>query len=510
VVLSSSSHIDGVGTAQTPRVEVEFFGYSDLISLGTVDASGRPGIPNQVATSAGTIYLSADNYVFTSGVVRANGGSGSEVPGVTTYGGRIDVGGVNGTFNEATIESKGGDILAPAEGTAGNGGTIRVYASSAQGALRNRGAIAASGGRSNAPNCATACEGGQGGTIYLEAIHAGVSNDASLTALGGSGTTLGGGGGRITVGIAVYSGVTGVFGSVLVSGSVDVSGGTGGLAGGGGTFIVQVQEGADHGAEAILLGYSSIEANGGAGVGQGGFGGTGGELEFYQRSGNFGGTRTSAGAVMNTVELRARGGAGDALAGGNGGSVSLYTQTDYEWPAATWEILDTSGPISVNGGLGSTGGNGGSVYVQGRIAVSSSGSIEAKGGAGTTAAGGMGGSVGVFSLAGRVTASASIDASAGLAGGGPVQNPGVGGNITLSGVPVVNSGTLTAKGGAADIATGTGGAGGYVLLTSVGGPTQNTVAAPAGIVVSGGTGQTPGAAGAVSIDGFLVTSQWTH
>lgn len=507
VVLSSTSRIDALGTAQTPTIDVELVANAGFVlALGSIDTSGIAGGVNQVASNGGSIRISGDK-VFTSGVLRANAGSGAE----TTYGGNIDVAGTTGVFNQATIEANGGDVVSPAQGTAGNGGSILLEVTDSTGELRNRGAITTKGGRSSTASCATtACVGGTGGNIGLQTIHGGVSNDATLTATGGSGTSEGGRGGNITIGIAVYSGTTGVFGSVLVSGSLDVSGAAGGVAGTAGNVIVQVRQGADHGAEAILLGYSSIEANGGAGVGQGGFGGTGGELEFYQRPGSFSGTRTSAGAVMNTVELRARGGAGDALAGGNGGSVSLYTQTDYEWPAATWEILDTSGPISVNGGLGSTGGNGGSVYVQGRIAVTSSGSIEAKGGAGTTAAGGTGGSVGVFSQAGRVTASASIDASAGLAGGGPVQNPGVGGDITLRGVPVVNSGTLTAKGGAADIVTGTGGAGGYVLLSSVGGPTQNTVAAPAGIVVSGGTAQTPGAAGAVSIDGFLVTSQWTH
>jgi hypothetical protein len=58
---------------------------------------------------------------------------------------------------------------------------------------------------------------------------------------------------------------------------------------------------------------------------------------------------------------------------------------------------------------------------------------------------------------------------------------------------------------------GTGGPGGTVQLLSTGGlTTQNTLPMPAGIVVSGGTAQTPGASGVVVIDGFVVTNQWTR
>jgi hypothetical protein len=42
------------------------------------------------------------------------------------------------------------------------------------------------------------------------------------------------------------------------------------------------------------------------------------------------------------------------------------------------------------------------------------------------------------------------------------------------------------------------------------GATENTVAAPAGIVVSGGAASKPGAPGTVLIDGFSVTDLWTH
>ncbi len=55
------------------------------------------------------------------------------------------------------------------------------------------------------------------------------------------------------------------------------------------------------------------------------------------------------------------------------------------------------------------------------------------------------------------------------------------------------------------------------VTVSAGGPAATltglspvTAPQPAGIVVSGGAGSTPGAAGTVSVDGRIVTDSWTH
>ncbi len=507
LVLSSTSRIEAAGTPQNPTKHVALYSrVGSLLALGLIDASGLDAAPNQPSTSGSSIDLWAEAAVITSGTLRSNGGGGVDAT-IPAAGGNIHLTGRTAVWNQATIEALGSTSTSAAQTAGGDGGSVRLTVNDGGGQLRNHGAITVNGGASKRTGC-TACTGGRGGQINFETLHGGLITDATINALGGEGQARGGDGGFLTFIIASYSGGIGVFGSALVSGSIDASAGAGALGGRGGEVSVFIGYGADFGAEVVALGYAAIEANGGAGS-LDTSGGSGGFMSFFQSRGPL---DVSGGAVLNTVALHAHGGDGTGSAvGGTGGHVSLQTQLDVEWPAATFEVVDNAGTIDVRGGQGAQGGTGGQVDLRGRVAVTSSGAIDAKGGLGATIGGGRGGDVRGSAASGRFSSTGTIDVSAGIAGGGPPPAPASGGSVQLAGVPVAVSGTLTAKGGAADLMAGTGGPGGTVQLLSTGGLiTQNTLPMPAGIVVSGGTAQTPGAPGLVVIDGFVVTNQWTR
>lgn len=509
LVLSSASQVVATGTATRPAYDVSLSAsYGSLLALGTIDTSGFSG-PTPTSGASITL-LSGGARVFVRGALRANGGAGATSS--PTQGGAVTVVAFDGLSNEATIEARGGAVTAQTGSfIAGSGGQVSLRVLNAAGALRNRGAIDVSGG--SVTGC-TGCGGGTGGTVQLITGHASLINDAALTARGGSADVSGGQGGTIELQVASATGEVGVPGSLWVSGSLDATGGVGGVGGRGGTVRMLIGEGAANGSELVLFGYAAIEANGAVG---GARGGNGGVVTFFQApQGNEAGATAAGGAVVNAVDVTAKGGEGDTsvstqASGGFGGRIDFETQFALEPASAWWEVVRNTGALNVNGGLGASGGLAGRVILFGRVGVTSSGRLEARGGAAATGGGGQGGSVSLRSASGPVSSSSEVDVSAGVAGGGPSFTPGAGGNVVFEGAPVSNAGTLLAKGGAADLMTGLGGRGGMVLLSSIAaGPTGNTVAAPAGIVVSGGAGQTPGEKGGVVIDGFIVTDQWTH
>ena len=85
-------------------------------------------------------------------------------------------------------------------------------------------------------------------------------------------------------------------------------------------------------------------------------------------------------------------------------------------------------------------------------------------------------------------------------------------SIYILGSGATDSGTLKAQGGS-NAAVGVGGFGGQVSIASTSGASSLSVAKPGGIVVSGGTGNggaTTAASGSITVDGRLVTEQYTH
>jgi len=505
-VLSPSSRIDLKATTMDDSYDFTLLSSGSVLALGAIDTSGATNALGE-ARRAGDVRLSAQGQLFVSGSVRANGGSGINVG--QGRAGNLTLLGWLGLFNEATLEANAGALTSNGEflGTEA-GGSITLQTPDNAGELRNRGAITANGASLLTASC-SGCFGGNGGTIRLETAHAGLINDAPLTALGGRGTTGGGSGGSIELRLGTSEGPVGVAGSMLVSGSLDVSGGAGTSGGQGGSVTAYLEGATATGAELVFLGYERAEANGGDGVS----GGNAGHVALFQNQQYS--SHAAGGAVVNTLALVAHGGTGvmgSRSVGGQGGRVTFDTQSDVEPPNATWEVALNSGAIDVRGGAGESGGSGGFLQVFGRVGVTSSADFDARGGLSGTVGSASGGSMTLRSLTGRLTSSGAIDLSAGssMAAGADVFGAGAG-ELYVEGARVAFSSTVRAVGGAVDTATATGGPGGFVTLRSNDGrPSDVTTPAPAGIVVSGGAGLVRGTAGAVSIDDFLVTPQWTR
>lgn len=506
-VFSSSSRVAFNGSAAEESFDLTVFSQGSILALGSIDTSGATNAQGE-ARRAGDVRLSSvQGQLFVSGSVRANGGSGTNVG--QGRAGNLNLLGRFGVFNDATLEANAGTLTSNGEfiGTEA-GGTIVLLAPGEQGEVRNRGAITANGASLLTANC-SGCFGGNGGTIRFDTAHAGLTNDAALTALGGPGTNAGGSGGYIEFRLGSSEGGIGVPGSLLVSGSLDVSGGAGSNGGQGGSVGATVLSAAATGAELVFLGYERAEVNGGDGLS----GGNAGHVQLFQNQQYS--SRAAGGAVVNTLAIAAHGGTGvmgSRSVGGQGGRVTFDTQSDVEPPNATWEVVLNSGAIDVRGGAGESGGSGGFMQVFGRVGVTSSADFDARGGLSGTVGSASGGSMTLRSLAGRVTSSGAIELSAGssMVAGADVFGAGAG-ELYVEGARVAFSSTVRAVGGAVDTATATGGPGGFVTLRSNDGrPSDVSTMAPGGIVVSGGAGLVRGSAGAVTIDDFLVTPQWTR
>jgi hypothetical protein len=363
-------------------------------------------------------------------------------------------------------------------------------------------------------------------------------NNASLTSTGGgSPSGSAGSGGQIHASVFGSGNSPFAAGNLTFSGSVDASGGAGLNGGNGGQFTAQMNAGQQpNGQEIILYGYARLDVSGGNSASAAG--GAGGEIDLFnidysQNRGLFRGTQQTnpgpGGSVVNYVPLLANGGAGNsavtstASRGGNGGNISLTTQSTNFYPDDNFEQVISAGALSLIGGSGNNGGTGGTPYIYGNTGAVVSGAIDARGGAapappranGDAPQNGIAGSgqqVQIQSDNGVVVNTASLNGS----GGQGSYRGGDSGGLTLLGKSVIDSASLTFAGGAVTGAASNayGGAGGVVTLTSNGGGlTQVTAALKTGISVAGGVAPvtgTPGSSGEVIIDSWNVTSAWTH
>lgn len=349
------------------------------VSFGNISSVGGNAGEGEtcVAGNGGTVLISGPVKI-ASATVNGGGGSTSHtLEYLGGFGGDITLG------SEATsigsITANGGTPNADNNGTAGAGGTVRIFGTA--------GAVSANGG--NSPSTS----GGFGGTVVISGSVGNVTANA-----GDSNSDYGRGGGSITV---LAGGTAGTLqaigapggggGTVVVAGtatsvSVDSVGSPMG-GGGGGSATVS--------ATGVVSG--AVTANGG--FGNGGTGGPGGSI-------------TVAGVAGN---LSARGSGGYYVSSGAGGTISVLT-------GATVGDVDASGGSDDQGGS-SPAGAGGTVTIAG-----SSGNVNASGGnggsdGGATAAG-VGGLIKV--LAGGHAA--NLDAN----GGSDIfHNGGLGGTIKL-------------------------------------------------------------------------------
>lgn len=327
-------------------------------------------------------------------------------------------------------------------------------------------------------------------TPNTPAVHSTVVNSSSLNLVANSFTTVNSataftqGSGDIIISGAVVTGagpnytITSDRGDIYVSGSITFS-----SPGAGNTLTLVATNGA------VYVSGSISTASNTAGT-------AGGNLVL------------AGGSIIVRGNLITRGAAGGAVAGTDGGSISIGvggTGTDAYVLGAT---LDTSG------GTGIDGGNAGAITISaasapGGFAHVISARLTALGGAGTgtdTVLGGNGGTVTINGPSG-----ASVNATMNLTGGratasGDTAGGGNGGSFVIPNTtlgPVEVYGTLQQGGGSASAATGPvgGGNGGDFLI-------GDTTTAPTSVElglgnfnVSGGNGTTDGGnAGAVRFE----------
>lgn len=332
---------------------------------------------------------------------------------------------------------------------------------------------------------------------------------------GNASTGVGGGGGSLQLTSASLGTSAISTGGIYVGASMDVSAGSGMRGGVGGNISLRQNPSAfASGGSIAVYGVPTVALRGGAGTtsgGNAGQDGSGRALSITNAISETLGAPAPGGSVVNYANVDASGGDASAGVGGVGGQVYLSTQTQLYFAGPSYEFVINGGAITTSGGKGSTGGgSAGEVYMAGRSGITNSGAITSNGGLATANGVGGNGSVIVFATAdGPLSNSGDLSVNAGNSTGAGQHGAAAEAISITAGIAISNSGTLSAAGGNADPGSEQGGQGGQITLNSISGITSNTVTAPAGISVIGGTGQSAGTPGSVTIDGANVTSAWT-
>jgi hypothetical protein len=487
--LNVGSVVDGV--TPTTSVNVDLRATRVLVARGRIEASASS------FRRSGDVSVRATQ-LWNQGAIRAMGANSTSGNAVSP--GRVSLFASEVLFNSGSIDVSAGAFSPTNPGSVGaRGGTITFV--SAQGTVRNQGALAANGSSLAGTSC-NSCTAGGGGELRFQADE--IVNDAALSATGGAGAGGEGGQGGL---VDIRTSRTAM--GLSLSGSIDVSGGNGDRRGGGGgnVFLVRPKAiaGAFTGAEVVLLGYQQIDARGGDGRS----GGTGGAVRL-RIVGSEGDPR--GGAVAATADFDVRGGdsmgSSNPESGGHGGRVTLQTEYAPIRTGAPWETATVTGAILASGGTGPIGGSGGDVTVEG-FSGSSLAEVTATGGAGTMGRSGLGGFLSASASDGVVSSRAVVDVSSGAAAVLTDSSQGTGGEVLLRGKLVQVTGAISARGASLMAGPGLSGGGGLITLESTRGQTTVAVPAPGGLDVSPGAGPTRGGSGAVVIDQIDVTSAWS-
>lgn len=494
----------------------------------------------------GSIYLAAGGYILNSGTLHGSGGDGKGAGGdggyVNMYGaytestGDIDISGGNNvsdplallfgnggdggevglgadyvTNNTANIDTHGGD-----GSNGGQGGSINM-SNDLLGEVKNAGNLVMHGG--------TGVEGsgGSGGQLYMMAYGGNVLNSGNLNSAGGNSTdatSSGGQGGQVQ--FNSYSGDGDEpAGDIVISGDINSSGGSavadgsgnGGSAGSIYASVYQSESEDTFKQRVSLLGYASIDANGGDGASAGSAYGSGSSTSVYIHADGAENylSKWHAGSVANDVPINARGGNGTtadpevpvANYGGIGGGVNISASTSDAVKALNVRATNTA-DIDVSGGnavgdesIASDGGEGGFFRLSAYAGATNSGAVNGSGGNGGFSGGDAGNSVDIYAVSGAVNNSGAVDNSGGDGG----VDGGHGGDVELFGASSVNSADVNVNGGNAtstdELVDTTGGDGGYVGILALGlnAKTTNTGT----VTYSFGTGDTNGEEGCLQV-----------
>jgi hypothetical protein len=408
------------------------YGYGitkQIINRGTIEAKGLG------SGNGGYLYFETDDLVVNYGTIDASGGSsdtgsggyGGELDAFVDYGdfyssGTVHMNGGNGT--------SGGDTEAEAYNLNGEGYSVYIVTTYVDNTRGRNGDIIISGTWEANGGDGTAGNGGYGGLIILETDALGaVTVNATMSARGGDSSAAGFSGGS-TYGIGIYSSLDpnggGGFadpaspGKIRIAGQYDISGGDGDETGGAGGLLGIYSDrynAANIGSDVELVGFPTMNLNGGQGANGGSASGSAFEL-YTESAGD-----NPAGAITNEAKIEARGGkaTGAGGTGGLGGYVDLSTDSNN---ADSTTTIANSGNIDVAGGTGDTGGGTSGINLQAQH-VTNSGDLTANGGNGTTA-GGDGGNITLNSSTAPTTNSGTLSAD-----GGTGSTPGASGTVTV-------------------------------------------------------------------------------
>lgn len=492
-----------------------------LINQGIVDSNGTDGDGTTAGGASGGVTLEAGTFLYNTVTVNAKGGNNAA--GAAGAGGPIQlIADKASFFTNGTIDASGGTT----SGTGTNGGAaggITIIAGNNVAALPSTtvgravisGILTSKGG--DCTGTATG-NGGNGANISLSSFSGGILvNVTSIDASGGIGLgagNAGGASGNLLLNNFVGDNVSPE--GIKVAGSITLNGGDGNQGGNGGTISLAsgtAPSSLQGFGNVEFFGYQSITLNGGASTS--GTGGTGGIVK-----GVLGATQPivrvdiPVGTVFNEVAISARGGDVKSNNGTGGVGGQLTFITPFSNPPAigaadpSRSLVTNSGAIDVSGGAGTAGvtatvgGAGGNVTMSGYGTTTISGSINTKGGIGTTN-GGVGGVINLTSTGSNVANSATLILSGG--DGATGGTGGKGGTATLTSAnQTINSAAILANGG--NSSGGTGGDGGSITLLSGYGSSNSG----SRNVAKGSGGATNTAKnGTVTVDGVIFISPTT-
>lgn len=473
------------------RISLNSGGY--VINSGELDSGGGDGFG--AGGSGGQVNMNAA-YTENTGAINMSGGNNISDPAILgsgANGSQLYVWGDYAAYNTGAVDGSGGD-----GDNGGSGGYVSI-SNGGVGEVKNAGNVNLNGGHG------VEFSGGDGGDLRMSAYGGDLLNSGDLSSVGGdtNGLTQGGGdGGEMNFDGAEGAGFT-AAGDVEVSGHLNASGGNAAAPAGAGTgsggdsgsiYLNLFDPDKESDRRAALLGYVSIDANGGDGANGGDaqsrfwyssywdFDGDGGEIYVPGRV--VGGFRVESefGPAHNEVPVNVSGGNSIATDlemgwGGDAGGVTIatYDETSIDADEAIVPMATNTAAVDLSGGVGFAGtgdgfggGDGGEFTIDSHQGSNNSGALNASGAAGGDS-GGDGGEAVMYSFAeSKNTGEIAVNGADGAISGGD------GGRVEMFGETAVNSVSVSVNGGNAtvidpdDLFNTVGGDGGEIEMAGIG------------------------------------------
>ena len=358
---------------------------ANIVVMGTVTTSGAEN---------GWIAFEAGKHIYNNGTLDASGSDNSTGNGNDSEGIWLDAY-TGSVYSKGTIKSDGGN------GGNGSGGAgayyIEIIGGYAEdtyvdplngGSVILGGTVEAKGGNAGGTAGGNGGVGGGGlGFSYIVALGGDLIVNATFTLNGGNGSGSGYGGDAKGIDFYVFGMDYRRVGVCQISGSFNLNGGNG-VTGGAGGYIdfysynwddgnfgtEDTGNGVGQAPDMQLLGFSSINLNGGNGTTAGGNAKNDAyELYTYAPWDDYDLYYLPAYPIVSEANVSAKGGNASAASGtgGNGGFADIEVdEEDYYYNQtgiAATELITQSGTIDISGGnataSGGTGGAGGTIYL---------------------------------------------------------------------------------------------------------------------------------------------------